>query len=168
MLKIFSNEFSVMLENFLHFSFGPMGETPLLSYMLHNESLSPGKKVPKLHVTMCENLLKIIASKTLFDKYTPLSKLEINADTPMITPELFIKLSRTIIYSVGEASILLSDCTENKHEARQLNELLWQALFDLCETATKNNESNNVCKELVDLIVKIIAVSLFLNSKSGR
>lgn len=141
--NLYPEEFINTLNEFFKFSFAPSSQ-----------------KITKLHLKICENFFKIIANTNLLSKYTPVSKYDIMHDSIMTT-DIFISFHEKIISYVDEASYLLINCVENKNEARQLNELLWEALFDLCENSIKKGDSDKIVAEIHQLVTRNLDVSIY-------
>lgn len=164
-----------VLETYLNFCYGQLGETPFLSYTQNNALFQqPGKKFPSLHLEMCMNFLKLIAKNSIMDR-APDIHLDMTFEKPLITTTDFVKkytksdgldlysaqVSRLIIYSVGEASVLLSNWPDFKI-AVQVNELLWEAVLDLIDSVVSPTEHLDIIEEFCVVVLDLIEVCIFL------
>lgn len=113
-----------VITQFLNFCFGPLGDTPLLSSKF-DVVASPGKRFFKTKVVAVDALCQLLVTKQ--DSYTaPI--LEERLPHP-ISDVVFRECYKSIIHSVGEALLVLSQLTNAEMKNRyQFGKILWTSL----------------------------------------
>lgn len=164
-----------VFENYLNFCFGNFSDTPFVSYTVQNNFLAPGRKCQAVHLHMCFVFLKTIAGDETM-KRAPKIESTSEFNKPFVTNENFTKridkkrLYRIVIFAVGESSIVLSqyNVEEENHLADILNMLLWEALFDLIESARESNEMAAIIEDLSETVLDLIELARKKRRLSSR
>lgn len=114
-----------VITQFLNFCFGPLGDTPLLSSKFDIVA-SPGKRFFKTKVVAVDALYQLLVTKQENHHTAPI--LEERLPHP-ISDVVFQECYRSVIHSVGEALLVLSQLTDAEMKNRyQLGKILWTSL----------------------------------------
>ncbi|XP_068983726.1 telomere-associated protein RIF1-like isoform X1 [Bombus flavifrons] len=133
-----------VITQFLNFCFGPLGDTPLLSSKF-DVVASPGKRFFKTKVVAVDALCQLLVTKQ--DSYTaPI--LEERLPHP-ISDVVFRECYKSIIHSVGEALLVLSQLTNAEMKNRyQFGKILWTSLVSYVKIKIRS-ESKIAEKEIM-------------------
>ncbi|XP_071870946.1 uncharacterized protein isoform X2 [Bombus fervidus] len=133
-----------VLTQFLNFCFGPLGDTPLLSSKF-DVVASPGKRFFKTKVVAVDALCQLLVTKQ--ESYTaPI--LEERLPHP-ISDTVFRECYKSIIHSVGEALLVLSQLTNAEMKNRyQFAKILWTSLVSYVKIKIRS-ESKIAEKEIM-------------------
>ncbi|XP_043599630.1 telomere-associated protein RIF1-like isoform X2 [Bombus pyrosoma] len=133
-----------VITQFLNFCFGPLGDTPLLSSKF-DVVASPGKRFVKTKVVAVDALCQLLVTKQ--ESYTaPI--LEERLPHP-ISDTVFRECYKSIIHSVGEALLVLSQLTNAEMKNRyQFGKILWASLVSYVKIKIRS-ESKIAEKEIM-------------------
>ncbi|XP_020722031.1 telomere-associated protein RIF1 isoform X2 [Bombus terrestris] len=133
-----------VITQFLNFCFGPLGDTPLLSSKF-DVVASPGKRFFKTKVVAVDALCQLLVTKQ--ESYTaPI--LEERLPHP-ISDTVFRECYKSIIHSVGEALLVLSQLTNAEMKNRyQFGKILWTSLVSYVKIKIRS-ESKIAEKEIM-------------------
>nr|XP_031848183.1 telomere-associated protein RIF1 [Nomia melanderi] len=138
-----------VVTQFLNFCFGPLGDTPLLSSKFEIVA-SPGKRFYKTKIIAVDALCQLLVNN---QENTPVFSPILEERLPhSITSSIFQDSYKSVIHSVGEAWLVLSQLTDSEMKNRyQLSKILWASLVNYIQ------ESKTEMKDLIyrDLILVI-------------
>nr|XP_033186524.1 telomere-associated protein RIF1-like isoform X2 [Bombus vancouverensis nearcticus] len=144
-----------VITQFLNFCFGPLGDTPLLSSKF-DVVASPGKRFFKTKVVAVDALCQLLVTKQ--DSYTaPI--LEERLPHP-ISDVVFRECYKSIIHSVGEALLVLSQLTNAEMKNRyQFGKILWTSLVSYVKikirSESKVTEKEIMYKDMTRVITEL-------------
>ncbi|KAF7396001.1 hypothetical protein HZH68_010051 [Vespula germanica] len=129
-----------VITQFLNFCFGPLGDTPLLSSKC--DVASPGKRFFKTKLVAVDALSQLLVAKQEKHMlYTPILEEML---PHCICGTIFQQCYKSIIHSVGEALLILSQINDKEMKNRcQVGKLLWSSLVNFAQ------ESQTEIKDLV-------------------
>ncbi|XP_035740331.1 telomere-associated protein RIF1-like isoform X1 [Vespa mandarinia] len=129
-----------VITQFLNFCFGPLGDTPLLSSKC--DVASPGKRFFKTKLVAVDALSQLLVAKQEKHMlYTPILEEML---PHCICGTVFQQCYKSIIHSVGEALLILSQINDKEMKNRcQAGKLLWSSLVNYAQ------ESQTEIKDLV-------------------
>ncbi|XP_012137568.1 uncharacterized protein LOC100880674 isoform X2 [Megachile rotundata] len=141
-----------VLTQFLNFCFGPLGDTPLLSSKC-DIIVSPGKRFYKTKVIAVDALCQLLVTKQLnHNVFSPI--LEERLPHSM-TDAVFQECYKSIIHSVGEALLVLSQLTDAEMKNRyQLGKILWTNLINYVQESKMENKEN-MYKDIITVIAEL-------------
>lgn len=116
-----------VITQFLNYCFGPLGDTPLLSFKF-DVVASPGKRFLKTKVVAVDALCQLVVKKEdLIAVCAPM--LEERLPHP-ISDEVFQECTKSVIHSIGEALLILGQLTDQEMKnSFQLGKKLWTNLL---------------------------------------
>ncbi|XP_060828353.1 telomere-associated protein RIF1-like isoform X2 [Bombus pascuorum] len=144
-----------VITQFLNFCFGPLGDTPLLSSKF-DVVASPGKRFFKTKVVAVDALCQLLVTKQ--ESYTaPI--LEERLPHP-ISDTVFRECYKSIIHSVGEALLVLSQLTNAEMKNRyQFGKILWTSLVSYVKikirSESKIAEKEIMYKDMTRVIIEL-------------
>ncbi|KAI4480049.1 hypothetical protein M0804_010410 [Polistes exclamans] len=129
-----------VLTQFLNFCFGPLGDTPLLSSKC--DVASPGKRFFKTKLVALDALSQLLVAKQ--ENHMLHSPILEEMLPNCICGTIFQQCFKSIIHSVGEAILILSQINDKEMKNRyQVGKLLWSSLVNYAQ------ESKTEIKDLV-------------------
>ncbi|XP_043494330.1 telomere-associated protein RIF1-like isoform X2 [Polistes fuscatus] len=141
-----------VLTQFLNFCFGPLGDTPLLSSKC--DVASPGKRFFKTKLVALDALSQLLVAKQENHMlYTPiLEEMLPNC----ICGTVFQQCFKSIIHSVGEAILILSQINDKEMKNRyQVGKLLWSSLVNYAQES-KTEIKDLVYKDILLIINELV------------
>ncbi|XP_044004006.1 telomere-associated protein RIF1 [Aphidius gifuensis] len=144
-----------VLNGFLEFCFGPLGDTPLLSTQIDSSGIiaSPGKRFHKTRVLAVDALLQLLVRRKKDRELITLSLKERLPDA--ITNVVFKSIYKRLFHSVGEALLLITNLTDDDLKNRdKLCNILWSNLVEYIEESN-DDERIPMFKELIIVISEI-------------
>lgn len=116
-----------VITQFLNFCFGPLGDTPLLSSKF-DVVASPGKRFLKTKIFALDALYQLLVIKE--ENLANFSPLLEESLPHAISHDVFQECSKSVIHSIGEALLILSQLTDQELKNRyQLGKALWTSLM---------------------------------------
>lgn len=117
-----------VITQFLNFCFGPLGDTPLLSSKF-DIMASPGKRFFKTKVVAVDALCQLLVTKQ--ENHAVFSPFLEERLPHSISDSVFQECYKSIIHSIGEALLVLSQLTDAEMKNRyQLGKKLWTSLVN--------------------------------------
>lgn len=145
-----------VITQFLNFCFGPLGDTPLLSSKC--DVASPGKRFFKTKLVAVYALSQLLVAKQEKHMlYTPILEEML---PHCICNTVFQQCYKSIIHSVGEALLILSQIDDKEMKNRcQAGKLLWSSLFNYAqesqiEIKVRNQNVNSILFSYIYVIIK--------------
>ncbi|XP_017755481.1 PREDICTED: telomere-associated protein RIF1-like [Eufriesea mexicana] len=140
-----------VITQFLNFCFGPLGDTPLLSSKFDIVA-SPGKRFFKTKVVAVDALCQLLVTKQ--ENHHTAAILEERLPHP-ISDVVFQECYKSIIHSVGEALLVLSQLTDAEMKNRyQLGKILWTNLVSYIQES-KLKEKENMYKDMILVTIEL-------------
>ena len=117
-----------VITQFLNFCFGPLGDTPLLSSKFDIVA-SPGKRFFKTKLVAVDALCQLLVTKQ--ENHAVFFPILEERLPHSISHSVFRECYKSIIHSVGEALLVLSQLTDAEMKNRyQLGKILWTSLVN--------------------------------------
>ncbi|CAD1476498.1 unnamed protein product, partial [Heterotrigona itama] len=139
-----------VITQFLNFCFGPLGDTPLLSSKF-DVVASPGKRFFKTKIVSMDVLCQLLVKKQ--ENHTT-QILEERLPHP-ISDAIFQECYKSIIHSVGEALLILSQLTDAEMKNRyQLGKILWTSLIAYIQES-KIAVKENMYKDMIQVVIEL-------------
>nr|CAD7574402.1 unnamed protein product [Timema californicum] len=139
---------------FLNYCFGPLKETPFPSYQKTTLLGSPGKREPSNHQACISAMFGILSRnprrKEDGDLLDPLPVVLLQS------PESFLKISRPVIHSVGECTLLMIINKGEESRVRQLWALLMCHINSVLQSLSSNSISVDKVVEMVKDVLRVI------------
>ncbi|XP_029051883.2 telomere-associated protein RIF1-like isoform X1 [Osmia bicornis bicornis] len=148
-----------VLTQFLNFCFGPLGDTPLLSAKC-DVIASPGKRFYKTKIIAVDALCQLLVPKQ--ENHSVFSSILEERLPHSMTDAVFQECYKSIIHSVGEALLVLSQLTDSEMKNRyQLGKMLWTSLINYVQES-KMGKKENMYK---DIILVTTELANYVNNK---
>lgn len=144
-----------VINGFLEFCFGPLGDTPLLSTQIDSSGIiaSQGKRFHKTRVLGVDALLQLLVRRKKDRESITLSLKERLPDA--ITNTVFKSIYKRLFHSVGEALLLITNLNDFDLKNRdKLCNILWSNLVEYIEESD-DNERIPMFKELIIVISEL-------------
>ncbi|CAG2055753.1 unnamed protein product [Timema podura] len=139
---------------FLNYCFGPLKETPFPSYQKTPLLGSPGKREPSNHQACISAMFGILSRnprrKEDGDLLDPLPVVLLQS------PESFLKISRPVIHSVGECTLMMIINKGEESRVRQLWALLMCHVNSVLQSLNSNSISVDKVVEMVKDVLRVI------------
>ncbi|XP_076234263.1 uncharacterized protein LOC143179108 [Calliopsis andreniformis] len=140
-----------VITQFLNFCFGPLGDTPLLSSKC-DIMASPGKRFFKTKVVAVDALCQLLVTKQENHVFSPILEERLPHS---ISDSVFQECYKSIIHSVGEALLVLSQLTDAEMKKRyQLGKILWTSLVNYIQES-KMKEKELMYKNMILVITEL-------------
>ncbi|XP_053989570.1 telomere-associated protein RIF1-like [Hylaeus volcanicus] len=145
-----------VITQFLNFCFGPLGDTPLMSSKL-DILASPGKRFFKTKVIAVDALCQLLVTKQENTVFSPILEERLPHS---ISDSVFQECYKSIIHSVGEALLVLSQLTDAEMKNRyQLGKILWTSLVNYIQE-TKMEKKELIYKDMILVITELTNYAL--------
>nr|CAD7425811.1 unnamed protein product [Timema monikensis] len=139
---------------FLNYCFGPLKETPFPSYQKTPLLGSPGKREPSNHQACISAMFGILSRNPRRKEDGDL------LDPPPVvllqSPESFLKISRPVIHSVGECTLIMIINKGEESRVRQLWALLMCHVNSVLLSMSSNRISVDKAVEMVKDLLRVI------------
>ncbi|XP_020287403.1 telomere-associated protein RIF1 isoform X2 [Pseudomyrmex gracilis] len=141
-----------VITQFLNYCFGPLGDTPLLSFKF-DVVASPGKRFLKTKVVAVDALCQLVVKKEdLIAVCAPM--LEERLPHP-ISDEVFQECTKSVIHSIGEALLILGQLTDQEMKnSFQLGKKLWTNLLTYISN-TKLETKDHLYRDVILVITEL-------------
>ncbi|XP_076766359.1 uncharacterized protein LOC143433108 isoform X2 [Xylocopa sonorina] len=141
-----------VITQFLNFCFGPLGDTPLLSSKF-DVVASPGKRFFKTKVVAVDALCQLLVTKQ--ENHTVFSPILEERLPHSISDTVFQECYKSIMHSVGEALLVLSQLTDAEMKNRyQLGKILWTSLVNYVQES-KMEDKGIMYKDMIRVITEL-------------
>ncbi|CAL7933927.1 unnamed protein product [Xylocopa violacea] len=141
-----------VITQFLNFCFGPLGDTPLLSSKF-DVVASPGKRFFKTKVVAVDALCQLLVTKQ--ENHTVFSPILEERLPHSISDTVFQECYKSIMHSVGEALLVLSQLTDAEMKNRyQLGKVLWTSLVNYVQES-KMEDKGIMYKDMIRVITEL-------------
>ncbi|XP_017876374.1 telomere-associated protein RIF1-like [Ceratina calcarata] len=140
-----------VITQFLNFCFGPLGDTPFLSSKF-DIIASPGKRFFKTKLVAVDALCQLLVTKQENAVFSAILEERLPHS---ITDAVFQQCYQSIIHSVGEALLVLSQLTDAEMKNRyQLGKILWTSLVNYMQES-KMEDKGVMYKNIVSVITEL-------------
>ena len=141
-----------VITQFLNFCFGPLGDTPLLSSKFDIVA-SPGKRFFKTKLVAVDALCQLLVTKQ--ENHAVFFPILEERLPHSISHSVFRECYKSIIHSVGEALLVLSQLTDAEMKNRyQLGKILWTSLVNYVQES-KVEKKELMYKDMILVITEL-------------